>query len=370
MRPARCSTSTLGLVLYECSHCGAPLDVRVPGSVVVCNYCSRSQRVATGKTGMMPTPTNWQPPPFWTPPPQYYSYVPPQPLVYHAPPKAAGCAISLVLVPVLLIAGGLAAFLAIGRSNPLSSQWDGRSTLSCDHEQIKLNGVKMKSALPKAIRAGGVCELEISDSTLMADTVIDAGGSAKIVIRDSTLVATDAAVLADVGAHVELHNVTVRVAEGQPSVDGATGLRAGAGSSIDADSLTMSFGGAKARGTAIGLEATVAGKISLSNASLSGPYKLKVDMLGEIDAKRSSLRAEVEGDSSRVRGVEIVKPAPPAPPPAASSAPPAKTPRSAPPPPPRAAPAPAPTPAPTGKKVSPCGCKPGDLDCAIKCSRR
>jgi cell division septation protein DedD len=358
-------------VLYECTHCGAPLDVRAPGSVVQCNYCSRSQRIASGQTGMMPTPASWRPPPFWTPPPQYYAYVPPQPLVYHAPAKAAGCAVGLVLIPVLLFTGGLAAYLLAGKTSPFEQSWDGKTTLTCNG-QMKISGVRMPSKLPKAVLATEVCQLEISDSELIADTVIEAGGAAKVTIKNSTLIATDTAVVADLGSRVDLQGVTIRVGEGRPSLDGTTGLRADAGAVIDAHDLTMSFGGSGPVGTAVAVDARVAGKVSLTNATIRGPYKVRVDMLGQIDVTSSKLRAEVEGDASHVRGIEVVSP--PAPPSTAASSPstapppPAKQPRSAPA--PKPSPTPKPAPAPTVKKINPCGCKSGDLNCSLRCNQR
>jgi cell division septation protein DedD len=163
-----------------------------------------------------------------------------------------------------------------------------------------------------------------------------------VTIKNSTLIATDTAVVADLGSRVDLQGVTIRVGEGRPSLDGTTGLRADAGAVIDAHDLTMSFGGSGPVGTAVAVDARVAGKVSLTNATIRGPYKVRVDMLGQIDVTSSKLRAEVEGDASHVRGIEVVSP--PAPPSTAASSP-----STAPPPPakqPRSAPAPKPSPTP------------------------
>jgi hypothetical protein len=58
-------------VLIECSHCGAPLNVKADDSLTRCCYCGRPQRVRTARTTMQHTPANWHPPPQWIPPPQF-----------------------------------------------------------------------------------------------------------------------------------------------------------------------------------------------------------------------------------------------------------------------------------------------------------
>lgn len=98
-----------GLVLVQCKHCGAPLDVKQNDRLVRCSYCDHVNRVRTMQTLNQMTPADWRPPPTWTPPPQF-PVRPPQPLQIHPvkpPTNRAGCivaiAIFLGVVPMIVI---------------------------------------------------------------------------------------------------------------------------------------------------------------------------------------------------------------------------------------------------------------------------
>jgi hypothetical protein len=95
-------------MLLECSHCGAPLDVREGSSITKCRYCGAANQVRAMRTVAEQTPPAWRPPPTWTPPP----HVPADSNV--TLPYRTGNVVALILaIPVALtIVGGLTAVLA------------------------------------------------------------------------------------------------------------------------------------------------------------------------------------------------------------------------------------------------------------------
>jgi hypothetical protein len=55
-------------VLVECKHCGAPLDVRESQRYARCRYCGSVDERANLRTVSVSTPSDFRPPPRWTPP--------------------------------------------------------------------------------------------------------------------------------------------------------------------------------------------------------------------------------------------------------------------------------------------------------------
>lgn len=55
-------------MILECSHCGAPLNIKDGESIARCGYCDNSQQVRNMNTISAVTPESWQQPAQWTPP--------------------------------------------------------------------------------------------------------------------------------------------------------------------------------------------------------------------------------------------------------------------------------------------------------------
>jgi LSD1 subclass zinc finger protein len=86
------------LVLVECKHCGAPLDVNATASIVRCSYCGANSRVRSMKTLAPHAPSGWAPPQQWQP---TYAAAP---LPYLAPPKQTSIrTLVLVIVAIVLV---------------------------------------------------------------------------------------------------------------------------------------------------------------------------------------------------------------------------------------------------------------------------
>lgn len=93
-----------GLVIVECSHCGAPLDVERGSAFARCSYCGKTNKVKSAKTLMAESPVAWKPPPVWQPPP----HVPARsaaPLPYRPQPAQRGSALPAVFAGLVLLLG-------------------------------------------------------------------------------------------------------------------------------------------------------------------------------------------------------------------------------------------------------------------------
>jgi hypothetical protein len=227
-------------VLIECENCGAPLDVKLETRISRCNYCGKSNRVASMRTVAEHTPRGWQPPPVWTPP----AHFPAQsvPIQYH---RRASPALIVAPIFVLLVTAGAGAALWMTSSQstvnfqsspggvqvapmvptaaPLGKvqAWDGRSTLSCGmSETLEIDG-KQAKVDGTVISASIGCTVRIKNSTLEGDTVVAAAINAKVEVENSTLraerVAIDAAQAAqitiDEGSRVISEDVGVQMAQ-------------------------------------------------------------------------------------------------------------------------------------------------------------
>lgn len=337
--------------------------------MVRCNYCNRAQKLPS-QTQAQPTPQGWHPPPFWTPPPQYH--VPHTPLVYHAPPKSAGCGAAFVMLPMLLI-GGVAAAVAfnVHRAPPTTAAndatgWKGTTPFTCDvtGQNLVIDGVHMKNALPKPIAAGSACRLEIKNSTLRGVDVIEVGMGANVTVRDTTIIADRKAVSALASGRVELHNVTIKLAGESASVDGSVAIDAGMGANIDVHGMTLAIGGSNPVGQAYAVVAEAGSSVKLDKATITGPYKMRVEAGATVNVTNSQLQSVVEGDFGSVRGMTVLQAAPFA---SASAKPTSARP---PPRPTGARPAPKPAPAPTTPPKNACNCAPGDINCTMRCNMR
>lgn len=122
-------------MILECSHCGAPLDIKEGASIAKCGYCDKSQRVRNMNTLSQITPAQWQQPTQWVPPPSA-KVQSAQALLFHlaeaqatAMAKADGViarragraakgGISIGCVMVLLAIGGIVAFAVFRAGGP------------------------------------------------------------------------------------------------------------------------------------------------------------------------------------------------------------------------------------------------------------
>lgn len=215
----------LGVMLVECSHCGAPLDVRDHSRLVKCSYCDHTNRVRSMHTIAVKAPPDWTPPPQWTPPPSKRRPAP-QPLRYHEtrPPRRgllAGFTVLLTLigvmvplafsvVPALQSTGllarltGLIGLAGLERAVGIAT-WDGVSPFQCGgNENVVIENVT--AALPRdtAVTVGGNCDLRIVGSTITARGGVHAGGNGRVVIENSRIDATGVAIRAGGNKRIEI----------------------------------------------------------------------------------------------------------------------------------------------------------------------
>lgn len=93
-------------MISQCTHCGAPLDVRQPSGNVKCRYCGVQNQPRQMPVLSPQTPTGWKAPRTWTPPPQF-SAPSNVPLRYHrqANPIAVVAGVIVPVVVTLAVAG-------------------------------------------------------------------------------------------------------------------------------------------------------------------------------------------------------------------------------------------------------------------------
>lgn len=215
-------------MLLECSHCGAPLDVRDSSRLVTCAYCDHVNRVRSMQTIATDAPPGWTPPQQWTPPPGKRVR---QPLAYHQveaprrrlfpvlglllPLLAAGASIVFGVLPAVKATGALPEILGtVGVRS-----WDGAGPFRCGgNDNVVIENVT--AALPRdtAITVEDNCELRLIGSTITARRGIRAGGNRRVVIENSRIETTGTAIWADGNKNVEIidseviaHEVGIRV---------------------------------------------------------------------------------------------------------------------------------------------------------------
>lgn len=107
-------------MILECSHCGAPLDVKEGATLVRCHYC----RVTTERTRMRTLhthkPVDFRPPPKWTPP-AHVAANSELTLAYQREGSGgAGCLVTAIVAGVLAVIGGVV-FVSAKRGGAFSS---------------------------------------------------------------------------------------------------------------------------------------------------------------------------------------------------------------------------------------------------------
>lgn len=212
-------------MLVECSHCGAPLDVRDGVRLVKCAYCDHANRVRSMHTIAAEAPPGWKPPPQWTPPPNKRAPVH-QALVYHAtkPPRRgllAGVAVLLTVIgavvpiafsvlPALKATGQLS---EIGRAVGIRA-WDGAGPFRCSaNDTVVIENVTAVLPQDTAITVEDNCDLRLVGSTITARRGIRADGNRRVVIEKSRIETTSTAIWADGNKRIEVIDSQVTAQE-------------------------------------------------------------------------------------------------------------------------------------------------------------
>jgi hypothetical protein len=91
-------------MIVECSHCGAPLDVKQGEKLNKCRYCGSTNQVNRQRTIAFETPQGWRPPPKWTPP-AHFAAGSAQVLTYKAAASGVAMVVGISAVGVLVVVG-------------------------------------------------------------------------------------------------------------------------------------------------------------------------------------------------------------------------------------------------------------------------
>lgn len=206
----------LAAMLVECSHCGAPLDVRDDARIVKCAYCDHANRVRTMHTLAPKPPPDWAPPKQWTPPP--HKHVPStRPLVYHQP-RARGrgwivglsVVTGLITLAVPILTDVLPSLITSGQLDRLGRAvglraWDGTSPFSCGgNDSVVIENVTAVLPDDTAITIEANCDVRIVSSDITARRGIHADGNRRVVIEKTRIQSTGAAIWADGNKRIEL----------------------------------------------------------------------------------------------------------------------------------------------------------------------
>lgn len=212
-------------MLVECSHCGAPLDVRDRTRIVKCAYCDHANRVRSMHTIAAEAPPGWKPPQQWTPPPG--KRLPPQKqLVYHEVKRprrslvsVIGVVFSVIGIGIPLVVGVLPALEATGHLSKLGrivgiQAWDGAGPFTCGgNDTIVIEGVTAVLPGDTAITVEANCDLRIVGSTITAHRGIRADGNRRVVIEKSRIETTSTAIWADGNKSIRLIDSEVTARE-------------------------------------------------------------------------------------------------------------------------------------------------------------
>lgn len=293
-------------MLLACSNCGAPLDIEPAARTAKCRYCKATSRTEALETVAPTTPPGWRPPPVWVPP----AHAPAEsvPLQYSAD---AGWTVAKVVLALTLLGlvPAIGALVVSGaRAGSLAGPaWDGSTPLLCSGNDVRSFSDLHAPFVPgAAIVASGNCQVTLTSCDIQAGAPIIATGKARVRLVGGTLRASDG-----------------------PAI------------SVSDDAVVVLENGASAQGY-IAVIGSQRGTVDARGGSLVGTVTLIEDA-----------RALQSGAAERPLQAPSPRP----------SAAPAKGPSVA-----RTPPAPD---RPSSKPVAPpgpCGCAPGDLMCAMKCS--
>jgi DNA-directed RNA polymerase subunit RPC12/RpoP len=277
-------------MLVECSHCGAPLDVRDSTRLVKCAYCDHANRVRSMHTIAAETPQGWKPLPQWTPPPSKRVSAQ-QPLVYHETRRPrrsfmAGLSVFLTLIGVAVpvVFGVLPALQATGHLSRIGNAvgiptWDGTSPFACGgNDTVVIEGVTAVLPQDTALTVEVNCDLRIVGSTITARRGIRADGNGRVVIEKSRIETTSTAIWAEGNKRIELIDSEITAQETAIRADG---------------NVEVSLSGGRVSGApAVSLRA---------NAELDNQHAEIVDLASPAPAKRPARRETSDEPGRRSR---------------------------------------------------------------------
>ena len=264
-------------MLIECTHCGAPLDVKADERRTTCAYCGRLQEVRSART--MEQPAGWKAPQQWTPPARFAAASTPlqrdlqRAAQQHARKSArgvlwgVGCTVLLsILIPGIIVAvvfsrtadavervasrGGAPAIdlpnIGVGSSSNQPLECTGPGSV------IRTNAdVNVQSGPAIIVRDG--CQLRLINTTVRGKDGIRVEGSGEVTMVNGSIAVEGTAVFASGGSltltNVELSGKNGVATEGDATVRTING-------SIRAEQLAI-----QARGTST---------VSATNTDLSG----------------------------------------------------------------------------------------------------
>lgn len=300
-------------MLVECSNCGAPLDAKSTATVAKCSYCGQKNRHVQARTIAAQTPTNWRPPPRWTPP----AHVPAtsqKELRYHKR-SGAGC---MVLLPVAigLLAPAIGIFASSGGGAWLkTATWDEKSTLECGiNGELELEDIKATVKNGPVIDLATNCKLRLKNSKLKGKAGIRAGMNAKIWLENVTIETRDAAIEAStnlelhagpkcklsskdvalrVGTNAELHLSGTKVHGEQAAVEGKSNLELTA---TDASKLS---------GTSYAITTSTSAKIELRSSAIQSPA-IAINASSHLEL-RLGAKSWIDGGQTAVRASSLLR---------------------------------------------------------------
>jgi LSD1 subclass zinc finger protein len=239
-------------MLVECSHCGAPLDVRDGVRFVKCAYCDHTSRVRSMHTIAAEAPSGWKPPPQWTPPPNKPAPVQ-KVLVYHETRPSrrsllAGVGVLLTVIGALvpLVFSLLPALEATGQLSELGRAvgiraWDGAGPFRCEsNDTVVIENVTAVLPQDTAITVEGNCDLRLVGSTITARRGIRADGNRRVIVEKSRIETTSTAIWADGNKRIELIDSEVTAQEAAIRADGNVELVLSGGRVSGAPALAVS----------------------------------------------------------------------------------------------------------------------------------
>ncbi len=97
-----------------------------------------------------------------------------------------------------------------GGAKAAATKWDGSSQLVCKGaDKMKITGVKANISSGAAIRAEGVCQIELENVDITAPIGIEAVASAKVKMTGGSITAKENSVVASAAAKVDFSGTKV-----------------------------------------------------------------------------------------------------------------------------------------------------------------
>ncbi len=247
------------------------------------------------------TPSDWRPPPVWTPPAHFPE--PSEPIRYSG--NAAGPAI-FVAAALVLLAGGVGVMILLGANatstvvtttpqgvstavaKPKSpgEAWDGRSTISCGMGEELVLENKQATVDGTVVRTSLNCRLVIKNCKLKGDTVIDAAMTSHVKIENSTIEATSVGIDVAQAADVSIEKNSRVISKDTGVRLGQVGKLRLSDSTIEADGTAIDGAMAcqitaersRIAGKTTSLHAASGCDVTLTNTKLEGKKRIASDV--------------------------------------------------------------------------------------------